>query len=70
MNEFETYEYVVKEKPSAKLRLRKLLLLGLYVILAVAMLSLAVVSRLGAPVVALTPFVLALLVFSPGDTPR
>lgn len=63
MNEFEMYEYVVKEKPSANLRLRKFLLLGLYVLLAVAMLSLAVVSRLGAPVVALTPFVLALLVF-------
>lgn len=63
MNEFETYEYVVKEKPSARLRIRKLLLVAGYVLFTTAMLSIAVASRLGAPVVALTPFGLALLIF-------
>lgn len=63
MNEFETYEYAVTQKRTRAVRLRRTLLLASYVLFAAVMLTFAVTSRLGAPIVALTPFGLALLVF-------
>lgn len=63
MNEFETYEYVVAEGRTGRLRLRKALLIAGYVLFAAVMLLFAAASRLGAPLVALTPFALALLIF-------
>ena len=63
MNEFETYEYVIAAKKTGKARLFSGFLILAYILFAVGMLLLAVVSRLGAPMVALTPFGLALLIF-------
>ena len=63
MNEFETYEYAVAQRRTRGVRARRVLLLLSYALFAVVMLTLAVATRIGAPLVALTPFGLALLVF-------
>lgn len=63
MNEFETYEYVVKQKNTGKMRLKKGLFVFGYALFVAVMMSVAVVTRLGAPIVALTPFGLALIIF-------
>ena len=63
MNEFETYEYVIKQKNTGKTRLMKVLFVCGYVLFVAVMMSVAVVTRLGAPIVALTPFGLALIIF-------
>ena len=63
MNEFDTYEYVVKQKNTGKMRLMKGLFVCGYALFVAVMMAVAVVSRLGAPIVALTPFGLALIIF-------
>ena len=63
MNEFETYEYVVKQENNGKTRLIKGLFVCGYALVVAIMMAVAVVSRLGAPIVALTPFGLALIIF-------
>ena len=66
MNEFDTYEYVVKQKNTGKIRLMKGLFVCGYALFVAVMMAVAVVSRLGAPIVALTPFGLALIIFLTG----
>ena len=63
MNEFEAYDYAVKQKKTPAVRLGRILLVVGYVLFAVVMMILGAVTRLGAPVVALTPFALALIIF-------
>ena len=63
MNEFETYEYVIKQKNNGKMRLKKGLFVCGYVLFVIIIMLTAVVTRLGAPIVALTPFGLALIIF-------
>ena len=63
MNEFETYEYVVTQKKSGALILRRIILIAVYVAFVAAMPLLAMLTRIGAPLVALMPFGLVLLIF-------
>lgn len=63
MNEFEAYDYAVKQQKTPAVRLWRFLLVVGYVLFAAVMMVLGAVTRLGAPIVALTPFALALLVF-------
>ena len=63
MNEFETYEYVIGQKKTGAVKLRRLLLVVLYIGFAFVMLSLAMLIPASAAIVSLTPFGLALLVF-------
>ena len=63
MNEFSTYEYVVQRKNKGKQRFLPALLIVGYVLFAVLALTFAVTSRLGAPLVALAPLALLLIIF-------
>ena len=63
MNEFSTYEYVVQRKNKGAQKLLPVLLIIGYIIFAVLALSFAVSSRLGAPLVALAPIALLLIIF-------
>lgn len=63
MNEFSTYEYVVQRKNKGSQKLTPVLLIIGYIIFAVLALAFAVSSKLGAPLVALAPLALALIIF-------
>ena len=63
MNEFSTYEYVVQRKNKGSQKLKPAFLIIGYIIFALLALAFAVRSRLGAPLVALAPLALALIVF-------
>jgi len=63
MNEFGTYEYVVARKNSGTGKLKPILFIIGYVVLAVGFLLFAVISTIGAPLVALAPVALWIAVF-------
>lgn len=63
MNEFSTYEYVVTRKNKGTQKLLPALLIAGYIIFAVLALAFAVSSKLGAPLVALAPLALLLIIF-------
>ena len=55
MNEFSTYEYVVTQKNKGLKKLKPVMLIVMYILLAVALLLFAVVSKIGAPLISLAP---------------
>ena len=63
MNEFSTYEYVVERKNKGSNKLKPVLFILGYVVLAIGLLLFAVKSKLGAPLVALAPLALWIAVF-------
>lgn len=63
MNEFATYEYVVERKNKGSKRLKPLFFIAGYAVLAIGFLLFAVISTIGAPLVALAPLALWIAVF-------
>lgn len=63
MNEFSTYEYVVEKKNKGSGKLKPALFVIGYAVLAAAFIIFAVVSTIGAPLVALAPVALWIVVF-------
>ena len=63
MNDFETYEYVVAQKKTGKYALRKFILIICYIIYTVVLLSVAMLTRLAVPLLALTPLTLLVIIF-------
>ena len=63
MNDFETYEYVVAQKKTGKYALRKVILIICYIVYTLVLLSVGMLTRLAAPLLALTPLTLAVIIF-------
>jgi len=63
MNDFETYEYVVAQKKTGKYALRKLILIVCYIVYTLVLLAVGMLTRLAAPLLALTPLTLAIIIF-------
>ena len=63
MNDFETYEYVVAQKKTGKYALRKFILIICYILYTVVLLSVAMLTRLAVPLLALTPLTLLIIIF-------
>lgn len=57
------YEYVVAEKPSASLRMRRIALILLYVIWVLGFLAVGLLLRIVAPLLAFIPITLWILIF-------
>lgn len=57
------YEYVVAEKPSASLRMKKIALILLYVFWVLAFLAVGLLLRIVAPLLAFIPITLWILIF-------
>jgi len=55
MNEFSTYEYVVAQKNKGIGKLKPILLIVFYILLAIAFLLFAVITKIGAPLISLAP---------------
>ena len=63
MNEFSTYEYVVQRKNRGSQKLKPMFFIIGYIVFALLALTFAVRSKLGAPLVALAPVALLLIIF-------
>lgn len=63
MNEFNTYEYVVAQKNEGKWKMRRILLIVIYILFVLALLGIGIFSRLLVPLLALTPIAVWILVF-------
>ena len=63
MNEFGTYEYVVERKNKGSNKIKPILFIAGYALLALGFLLFAVISTIGAPLVALAPVALWIAVF-------
>ena len=63
MNEFGTYEYVVARNNKGIGKLKSVLFIVGYIVLALGLLLFAVVSKLGAPLISLAPLGLAVVIF-------
>lgn len=63
MNEFNMYEYTVAQKNEGKWRVRRILLILGYIVFVAALLIIGLRTRLLAPLLALTPLAVWMIVF-------
>lgn len=63
MNEFGTYEYVVAKKNKGTQKLKPVILIIGYVALTIGLLLFALVTKIGAPLIALAPLALVAVIF-------
>jgi hypothetical protein len=63
MNDFENYEFVVRQKTEGVYRIKKVLFIILYVTFAVGLFSVGVGLRILAPCIAIVPLLLWILIF-------
>lgn len=63
MNDFENYEFVVRQKNEGAYKLKKILFVILYVTFTAGLFSVCVAVRLLAPCVAIVPLLLWILIF-------
>ena len=63
MNEFGTYEYVVARKNTGAKKLKPILFIVGYVVFALGLLTFALATKIGAPLISLAPLALAVMIF-------
>ena len=63
MNEFGTYEYVVARSNKGAGKVKPFLFIVGYIVIALALLTFALVSKIGAPLISLAPLAIAVVIF-------